>query len=135
MTLTADAATTSAEYIALDERWSTHNYHPLPVVIAEAEGAWVTDVRGHRYLDFLAGFGPFTPGFQVVEYGDADAIRNAVTARTAAVLIEPIQGEAGVIVPPSGYLRAVREICDEHQVLFIADEIQSGLARTGELLA
>src|SRR4051794_29605979 len=56
MTLTADAATTSAEYIALDERWSTHNYHPLPVVIAEAEGAWVTDVQGRRYLDFLAGY-------------------------------------------------------------------------------
>jgi ornithine--oxo-acid transaminase len=247
MTLTADAATTSAEYIALDERWSTHNYHPLPVVIAEAEGAWVTDVRGRRYLDFLAGysalnfghrnpdlvaaahaqldrltltsrafhhdqmglfcrelaeltgtdmvlpmnsgaeavesavkvarkwayqvkgvpdgtaeiivagsnfhgrtttivsfstddtarrdFGPFTPGFRVVEYGNADAIRAAVSDRTAAVLIEPIQGEAGVIVPPEGYLRAVRQICDEHGVLFIADEIQSGLARTGDLLA
>ncbi|GAB3877651.1 ornithine--oxo-acid transaminase [Kibdelosporangium lantanae] len=247
MTLTADAATSSAEYIALDERWSTHNYHPLPVVIAEAEGAWVTDVRGRRYLDFLAGysalnfghrnpdlvaaahaqldrltltsrafhhdqmglfcrelaeltgtemvlpmnsgaeavesavkvarkwayqvkgvpdgaaeiivagsnfhgrtttivsfstddtarrdFGPFTPGFQVVEYGNADAIRAAVTDRTAAVLIEPIQGEAGVIVPPEGYLRVVRQICDEHGVLFIADEIQSGLARTGDLLA
>ncbi|MET0133537.1 MAG: ornithine--oxo-acid transaminase [Kibdelosporangium sp.] len=244
MTMTVNAA---RDYIELDERWSTHNYHPLPVVIAEADGAWVTDVHGRRYLDFLAGysalnfghrhpdliaaaqaqlgrltltsrafhhdqfglfcrelaeltgtdmvltmnsgaeavesavkiarkwayqvkhvpagtaeiivaganfhgrtttiisfstdalargdFGPFTPGFKVVEYGNAEALRDAVNERTAAVLIEPIQGEAGVIVPPAGYLRAVRQICDDANVLFIADEIQSGLARTGELLA
>jgi len=234
-------------FIALDERWSTHNYHPLPVVIAEAEGAWMTDVRGRRYLDFLAGYsalnfghrhpalvaaateqlgrltltsrafhhdqlglfcqelaeltgtdlvlpmnsgaeavesaikvarkwayrvkgvptgqaeivvadsnfhgrtttivsfstdsvarddyGPFTPGFVVVKYGDIEALESAVTDRTAAVLIEPIQGEAGVLVPPSGYLREVRRVCDERGVLFIADEIQSGLARTGTLFA
>jgi ornithine--oxo-acid transaminase len=237
----------TADFVALDERWSTHNYHPLPVVIAHAEGAWVTDVDGHRYLDFLAGysalnfghrhpdlvaaaieqlgrvtltsrafhhdqlglfcrelaeltgtemvlpmnsgaeavesaikvarkwayqvkgvpdgtaeivvagsnfhgrtttivsfstdpgaradFGPFTPGFRVVKYGDADALAAAVNERTAAVLVEPIQGEAGVLVPPAGYLREVRRICDEAGALFIADEIQSGLARTGELLA
>jgi ornithine--oxo-acid transaminase len=238
---------TAADFIALDDQWSTHNYHPLPVVIAEAEGAWVTDVAGKRYLDFLAGysalnfghrhpalvaaaveqlgtvtltsrafhhdqlgqfcqelaeltgtemvlpmnsgaeavesaikvarkwayqvkgvpadtaeilvagsnfhgrtttivsfstdevargdFGPFTPGFQVVKYGDAQALAEAITERTAAVLIEPIQGEAGVLTPPPGYLREVRELCDKHGVLLIADEIQSGLARTGTLLA
>jgi ornithine--oxo-acid transaminase len=237
----------TADYVALDERWSTHNYHPLPVVIAEADGAWVTDVEGRRYLDFLAGysalnfghrnptlvaaaveqlgrvtltsrafhhdllglfcrelaeltdtemvlpmnsgaeavesaikvarkwayqikgvpdgmaeivvagsnfhgrtttivsfstdevaradFGPFTPGFTVVKYGDAEALAGAVNERTAAILVEPIQGEAGVLVPPAGYLREVRRICDEAGALFIADEIQSGLARTGELLA
>jgi ornithine--oxo-acid transaminase len=237
----------TAEFVALDEQWSTHNYHPLPVVIAHAEGAWVTDMDGRRYLDFLAGysalnfghrnpqliaaaveqlgrvtltsrafhhdqlglfcrelaqltgtemvlpmnsgaeavesaikvarkwayqvkgvpdgtadivvagsnfhgrtttivsfstdpvardhFGPFTPGFTIVKYGDADALAAAVTERTAAVLVEPIQGEAGVLVPPPGYLRDVRRICDEAGALFIADEIQSGLARTGELLA
>jgi len=242
-----EACPGTADYIALDESWSTHNYHPLPVVIARADGAWVTDVEGRRYLDFLAGysalnfghrhpaliaaaveqlsrvtltsrafhhdqlgpfcrelaeltgtemvlpmnsgaeavesaikvarkwayrvkgvpadtaeivvagsnfhgrtttivsfstdptaredFGPFTPGFRVVDYGDADALAAAVTERTAAVLVEPIQGEAGVIVPPEGYLRAVRRICDEAGALFIADEIQSGLARTGDLLA
>jgi ornithine--oxo-acid transaminase len=247
MTLTADTTTASRDYLAIDEEWSTHNYHPLPVVLAEGEGAWVTDVDGRRYLDFLAGysalnfghrhpaliaaaqeqlgrltltsrafhhdqfglfcrelaeltgtelvlpansgaeaveaavkiarkwayqskgvpagtaeiivagsnfhgrtttiisfstdtvarndFGPFTPGFKVVPYGDEAALRAAVTDRTAAVLIEPIQGEAGVIVPPAGYLSAVRQICDAHNVLFIADEIQSGLARTGDLLA
>jgi ornithine--oxo-acid transaminase len=237
----------TAGFIALDEQWSTHNYHPLPVVIAEAEGAWVTDVDGKGYLDFLSGysalnfghrhpaliaaaqaqlgrvtltsrafhhdqlglfcqelaeltgtemvlpmnsgaeavesavkvarkwayqvkgvpdgqaeiivagsnfhgrtttivsfstdesaradFGPFTPGFVTVAYGDAAELSAAITERTAAVLLEPIQGEAGVVVPPAGYLAEVRRLCDEHGVLFIADEIQSGLARTGELLA
>jgi len=237
----------TADFIALDERWSTHNYHPLPVVIAEADGAWVTDVEGRRYLDFLSGysalnfghrnptlvaaaveqlgrvtltsrafhhdllglfcqeladltgtemvlpmnsgaeavesaikvarkwayevkgvpagmadivvagsnfhgrtttivsfstdpvarsgFGPFTPGFTVVKYGDVEALAAAITPNTAAVLVEPIQGEAGVLVPPPGYLREIRRICDEAGALFIADEIQSGLARTGDLLA
>jgi ornithine--oxo-acid transaminase len=237
----------TAGFIALDEQWSTHNYHPLPVVIAEAEGASVTDVDGNSYLDFLSGysamnfghrhpgliaaateqlgrvtltsrafhhdqlglfcqelaeltgtemvlpmnsgaeavesavkvarkwayqvkgvpdgqaeivvaganfhgrtttivsfstdetaradFGPFTPGFVTVAYGDAAALRDAINERTAAVLLEPIQGEAGVIVPPAGYLAEARRLCDEHGVLLIADEIQSGLARTGELLA
>jgi len=244
---TTETPTSGADFIALDEHWSTHNYHPLPVVISHGEGAWVTDVDGRRYLDFLSGysslnfghrhpaliaaaveqlgrvtltsrafhhdqfglfcrelaeltgtemvltmnsgaeavesaikvarkwayqvkgvpagtaeivvaganfhgrtttivsfstdevaradFGPFTPGFTVVAYGDERALRDAVTDRTAAVLIEPIQGEAGIVVPPAGYLAAVRRICDENNVLMIADEIQSGLGRTGELLA
>ncbi|PXY28212.1 ornithine--oxo-acid transaminase [Prauserella muralis] len=250
MTTLADGPATStatADAIAADERWSTHNYHPLPVVIAEGEDAWVTDVDGRRYLDFLSGysalnfghrhpglvaaaveqlnrvtltsrafhhdqlgpfcqelaeltgtemvlpmnsgaeavesaikvarkwayrvkgipdgqgeivvagsnfhgrtttivsfstdetaradFGPFTPGFVVVPYGDADALAAAVTERTAAVLLEPIQGEAGVIVPPDGYLARARRLCDEAGALLIADEIQSGLARTGTVLA
>lgn len=80
-------------------------------------------------------FGPFTPGFVVLPYGDAEAIENAITPNTAAVLLEPIQGEAGVIVPPEGYLRRVAEICRHHNVLFIADEIQTGLGRTGKLFA
>jgi ornithine--oxo-acid transaminase len=247
MTATIDTPSTAAGYVDLDERWSTHNYHPLPVVIAEGDGAWVTDVDGNRYLDFLSGysalnfghrhpalvaaaveqlgrvtltsrafhhdqfglfcrelaeltgtdlvlpmnsgaeavesaikvarkwayqvkgvpagaarivvagsnfhgrtttivsfstddtaradFGPFTPGFTVVKYGDLDAMADAITDTTAAVLIEPIQGEAGVVVPPAGYLAGIRRLCDERGVLMIADEIQSGLARTGELLA
>jgi ornithine--oxo-acid transaminase len=238
---------TAASFIELDEHWSTHNYHPLPVVIAEASGATVTDVDGRSYLDFLSGysalnfghrhpdlvaaaveqlgrvtltsrafhhdqlglfcrelaeltgtevvlpmnsgaeavesavkvarkwahrvkgvpdgtaeiivagsnfhgrtttivsfstdetaradFGPFTPGFVTVKYGDAAALRDAITPRTAAVLLEPVQGEAGVIVPPEGYFADVRAACDEHDVLLVADEIQSGLARTGTVLA
>ncbi len=81
------------------------------------------------------GFGPFTPGFVPVPFGDAAALEATITPQTAAVLIEPIQGEAGVILPPEGYLRAVREICTRHGVLFIADEIQSGLGRVGATFA
>jgi ornithine--oxo-acid transaminase len=80
-------------------------------------------------------FGPFTPGFVVVPYGNAEAIRSAVTPDTAAVLIEPIQGEAGVITPPAGFLRQAKQICEENKLLFIADEIQTGLGRTGKLFA
>jgi ornithine--oxo-acid transaminase len=80
-------------------------------------------------------FGPFTPGFVSVAYGDAKAIANAITPHTAAVLVEPIQGEAGVIVPPVGYLREVREICSKNNILLIADEIQTGLGRTGKMFA
>ncbi len=241
------AGTRTEELLALAERYAAHNYHPLPVVIAEAEGAWVTDVEGNRYLDMLAaysalnfghrhprlvaaahrqldrltltsrafhndtfpvfcrelaslagkdmvlamntgaeavetaiktarrwgydvkgvapdrakivvadgnfhgrtvtivsfssdptaraGFGPFTPGFEVVAYGDVDALRAAIDDDTVAFLVEPIQGEAGVIVPPDGYLRAARELCTERGVLLMADEIQSGLGRTGTTFA
>ena len=234
---------------ALDEaeRYTAHNYHPLPVVIAEGEGAWVTDVDGRRYLDFLAGysalnfghrhpaliaaahaqldrvtltsrafvhdqfadfcrslgelcgtdlvlpmntgaeavetaikvarkwgyrvkgvaderaeiivaadnfhgrtttivsfstdpdaradFGPYTPGFVVVPYGDLEALAAAITPNTVAVLMEPIQGEAGVLVPPTGYFAGVRELATANNVLFVADEIQSGLGRTGKTFA
>ena len=80
-------------------------------------------------------FGPFTPGFVTVPFGDADAIAKAINPHTAAVLIEPIQGEAGVNVPPAGYLKKVRKLCTQNNVLFIADEIQTGLGRTGKMFA
>ncbi|MDO0972767.1 ornithine--oxo-acid transaminase [Mycolicibacterium frederiksbergense] len=233
--------------IALDDRYAAHNYSPLPVVAASAEGAWITDVDGHRYLDCLAaysavnfghrnpvitaaahaqldavtlvsrafhsdrlgpfcealarlcgkdmvlpmnsgaeavesaikvarkwgadvkgvpaghaniivarnnfhgrtttiisfsddetargGFGPFTPGFRAVPFGDADAVAAAIDEHTVAVLLEPIQGEAGIIVPPADFLPGVRRLCTEHNALMIADEIQSGLARTGRTFA
>ncbi|MEU4238128.1 ornithine--oxo-acid transaminase [Actinoplanes sp. NPDC026619] len=235
------------EALAEAERWTAHNYHPLPVVVAEAEGAWVTDIDGRRYLDFLAGysalnfghrhpgliaaahaqldrvtltsrafvhdqfadfchglarlcdkdlvlpmntgaeavetaikvarkwgyqvkgvpagqaeiivaagnfhgrtttivsfstdpearndFGPYTPGFVTVPYGDLAALADAFTPNTVAVLMEPIQGEAGVLVPPEGYFGGVRELCDANHALFVADEIQSGLGRTGRTFA
>jgi ornithine--oxo-acid transaminase len=243
---TVDALRTPGA-IADAERWTAHNYHPLPVVVAEAEGAWVTDVDGRRYLDCLAGYsalnfghrhptliaaahaqldrltltsrafvhdqfaefchrlaelcgtdlvlpmntgaeavetaikvsrkwgykvkgvpdgqativvaennfhgrtttivsfstdpdarndyGPYTPGFRIVPYGDLAATAEAIDDTTVAVLLEPIQGEAGVLVPPAGYLAGVRELCTGRNVLFVADEIQSGLGRTGATFA
>jgi ornithine--oxo-acid transaminase len=245
--VTAGAGALTSAAIALDERHTAHNYAPLPVVAAHAEGVWITDVEDRRYLDCLSaysavnfghrhpeiiaaahaqldqltlvsrafhsqalggfcaalaalcgkemvlpmnsgaeavesgiklarkwgtdvkgvpaglanivvadnnfhgrtitivgfssdetarnGFGPFTPGFRSVPFGDADAVAAAVDQHTVAVLLEPIQGEAGIVVPPDGYLPAVRTICDERDVLMIADEIQSGLARTGRTFA
>jgi ornithine--oxo-acid transaminase len=85
--------------------------------------------------DARADFGPYTPGFKVVPYGDLPALAAAITPNTVAVLMEPIQGEAGVLVPPTGFLAGVRALCSEHNVLFIADEIQSGLGRTGRTFA
>jgi ornithine--oxo-acid transaminase len=81
------------------------------------------------------GFGPFAPGFKVVPYGDADALEAAITPNTVAFLVEPIQGEAGVIIPPAGYLKRARELCTQHNVILILDEIQTGLGRTGKMLA
>ena len=84
---------------------------------------------------YRAHFGPFPPGFRLVEYGNLDALEAAINANTAAFLFEPIQGEGGIIVPPAGYLKAAQDLCRRHNVLFIADEIQTGLGRTGKLLA
>lgn len=81
------------------------------------------------------GFGPFTPGFKSIPFGDATALKNAITENTIAFMVEPIQGEAGVIIPPDGYLKDVRQICDESNIVLILDEIQTGLGRTGKLLA
>src|SRR5210317_1684295 len=84
---------------------------------------------------YKAGFGPYPPGFHVVEYGSIDALEAAINENTAAFLVEPIQGEGGIIVPPQGYLKAAEALCRKHNVLLIADEIQTGLGRTGKLLA
>ncbi len=235
------------EYISLEDRYSTPIYSPLDIVLTRGSGAWVEDVEGKRYLDFLSaysavsqghchprlvkamvehgarlsltsrafrneqlplfakelceltgydmmlpmnsgaeavetaikaarkwgykvkgvpedhahilachgnfhgrtitaisfspeehyrdGFGPFTPGFELIPFGDATALEAAITPHTVAFLMEPIQGEGGVVVPPEGYLKQARGICDRHNVLLITDEIQSGLGRTGKLLA
>lgn len=84
---------------------------------------------------YQRGFGPFPPGFRLIDFGDAEALEGAITANTAAFLVEPIQGEAGIVLPPDGYLRHCSEICRRHNVLLIADEIQTGLGRTGTILA
>ncbi len=235
------------EFIQLEEQYGSHNYHPLDVVIDRAQGCWVYDVEGKKYLDCLAaysavnqghchpkilnalvdqahkvtltsrafrndqlplllqqlhelagfdmalpmnsgaeavetavkaarkwghkvkgipdnkaeiivcannfhgrtvtvisfssdeqyrdGFGPFTPGFKIIPYGDAAALRAAITPNTCAFLVEPIQGEAGIVIPPAGFLKEAAAICRQNRVLLIADEIQSGLGRTGKLFA
>ncbi len=237
----------TSEYIAIEDQYGAHNYHPLDVVIDHAQGVWVYDVEGNRYLDCLSAysalnqghvhpkilqtlveqaqkvtltsrafrndqlpllyqelsemtgyemslpmnsgaeavetalklarkwayqvkgvprhkaeiitfennfhgrtvsivsfsteplyrddFGPFTPGFVVAPYGDLPAVKKAINLHTAAILVEPIQGEAGVIMPPDGFLRQLRQIADQNHVLLIADEIQTGLGRTGKLFA
>lgn len=235
------------DFVDLENQHGAHNYRPLDVVIERAEGVWVYDVQGKRYLDCLAaysavnqghchpeilrtlqeqarkvtltsrafrnaqlpllckdlhdltgfdmvlpmnsgteavetaikvarkwgykvkgipqdkaeiivcannfhgrtvtivgfstdehyrdGFGPFAPGFKVIPFGDAEALRNAITPNTCAFLVEPIQGEAGILIPPDGFLREAAEICRENRVLLMTDEIQSGLGRTGRLFA
>jgi len=237
----------SKQFIALEETYGAHNYHPLDVVIERAEGVWVFDVEGKRYLDCLAaysavnqghchpkliatlmeqarkvtltsrafrnvqlpllykelhdltgmemalpmnsgaeavetaikaarkwgytkkgipegqaeiivcennfhgrtigivsfsteeqyrkGFGPFTPGFRAIPFGDAAALRAAITPNTCGFLLEPIQGEAGIRIPPEGFLGEAAEICRDHRVLLMADEIQTGLGRTGKFFA
>jgi ornithine--oxo-acid transaminase len=239
--------TQTQDFIQLEEQYGAHNYHPLDVVIERAQGCWVYDVDGKKYLDCLAaysavnqghchprilealieqahkvtltsrafrndqlpllykelhdltgydmalpmnsgaeavetavkaarkwghkvkgiaenqaeivvcannfhgrtvtivsfssdeqyrdGFGPFTPGFKIIPYGDAAALRAAITPNTCAFLVEPIQGEAGIVIPPAGFLKEAAEVCRQNRVLFILDEIQSGLGRTGKLFA
>ncbi len=237
----------AAKLIEIEDRYGAHNYHPLDIVIKKAEGVWVEDVEGKRFMDFLAaysavnqghchprllkafrrqaakctltsrafrndqlprfcqqvseltgfakvlpmnsgaeavetaikaarkwgytvkgipkgkaqiivcadnfhgrtttivgfstekqykeGFGPFTPGFKVIPFGDADALARAITRNTCAFLVEPVQGEAGINIPPAGFLRKAAALCRKHKVLLITDEIQSGLGRTGKLFA
>lgn len=98
-------------------------------------GRTITIVTFSPELQYKQGFGPFTPGFKMIPYGDTDALENAITPNTVAFLVEPIQGEGGVVIPPDGFLKQSKAICEKHNVLFIADEIQSGLGRTGKMFA
>ena len=127
--------------IKLSRRWG-HQVRGVPanrasIVVMEGNfhGRTTTIVSFSTDPEAKSDYGPFTPGFRVVPYGDVSAIADAVDDTTVAVLLEPIQGESGVILPPDGFLRQVRALCDERSVLMVADEIQSGLARTGRTFA
>lgn len=98
-------------------------------------GRTITIVGFSTEEQYRDGYAPFTPGFKIIPFGDADALKNSITSNTVAFLVEPIQGEGGIIVPPAGYLRQVRQICDDSGIVLITDEIQTGLGRTGKLLA
>ncbi|MBF8377079.1 ornithine--oxo-acid transaminase [Alicyclobacillus mali] len=102
-----------------------HNFH----------GRTTTIISFSSDPEYQRGFGPLTPGFRIIPYGDIEALKQAITENTAAFLVEPIQGEAGIIVPPAGYLREAYDVCRQHGVLFVADEIQTGLGRTGQMFA
>lgn len=102
-----------------------NNFHGRTITIV----GFSTDVNSRE------GFGPFTPGFKIIPFGDAGALEEALTPNTVAFMVEPIQGEAGVIVPQAGYLKEVKTICEKHDIVLILDEIQTGLGRTGKLLA
>ncbi|WP_350342766.1 ornithine--oxo-acid transaminase [Proteinivorax tanatarense] len=111
------------------------NKAEIIVMSGNFHGRTVTVVSFSSTESYHKGFGPLTPGFKIVPYGDIDALKNAITPNTAAVLMEPVQGEAGVIIPPEGYLKQAYDTCKNSDVLFMADEIQSGFGRTGKLFA
>jgi ornithine--oxo-acid transaminase len=111
------------------------NQAEIIVAVGNFHGRTTTIVGFSSEAEYRQGFGPFAPGFRLVPYGDAKALAKAITPNTCAVLVEPIQGEAGIIVPPAGWLAEVRRLCDANRVLLILDEIQSGLGRTGKLFA
>ncbi len=122
-------------------RWAYHhkgvpeNQAEIIVCTGNFHGRTVTITSFSSDPEYQAGFGPFTPGFVLIPYGDLTALAQAITANTAAFLLEPIQGEAGIIIPPDGYLRQASQLCKDNNVLFVADEIQTGLGRTGKRFA
>lgn len=111
------------------------NQAEIIACLGNFHGRTTTIVSMSSEPQYRSGFGPFTPGFKLIPYGDATALAQAITPHTAAFIVEPVQGEGGIIVPPPGYLKECAAICRQHNVLLIADEIQTGLGRTGKLLA
>lgn len=130
-----ETAIKTARRWGADVKGVEENKQEIIVCENNFHGRTVTIVTMSTEESARRGFGPFTPGFRPIPYGDAEALEKAITPNTVAFLAEPIQGEAGVIVPPEGYLKAVRKICSENNILMIADEVQTGFARTGKMFA
>ena len=120
---------------AYERKGIAENQAEIITMDGNFHGRTITIISFSSEEAYRDGFGPFTAGFRTIPYGDQDALSQAINHNTAAILFEPIQGEAGVIVPPRGYLQQIREVCDQHDILMIADEIQTGLGRTGKLFA
>ncbi len=134
----AEAVETAIKAIrryAYDVKGIAQNQAEIIVVNGNFHGRTTTIISFSSEDEYKRGFGPLTPGFRVIPYGDLNALEQAITKNTAALLIEPIQGEAGIIIPPMGYLKAAYALCKNHGVLFVADEIQTGLGRTGKMFA
>jgi ornithine--oxo-acid transaminase len=130
-----ETAIKAARKWALEVKGSREDEGEIIVCEGNFHGRTTTIVGFSSERLYRRGFGPFTPGFRLVPYGDLEALRRAMSDRTSAVLVEPIQGEAGVVVPPRGFLRGVERLCREHHALLLADEIQTGLGRTGRMFA
>lgn len=130
-----ETAFKAARRWAYDVKGIAENQAEIIACDGNFHGRTMTAVSLSSDPEYRKGFGPMLPGINLIPFGDLEALKNAITPNTAAFLIEPIQGEAGIIMPPEGFLKAARELCRENNVLFIADEIQCGLARTGKMFA
>jgi ornithine--oxo-acid transaminase len=134
----AEAVETAVKAIrryAYDVKKVPDNQAEIIVASGNFHGRTTTIISFSSDVAYQRGFGPLTPGFRLVPYGDLDALKAAINDNTAAFLVEPIQGEAGIVMPPAGYLKGAYELCQENNVLFVADEIQTGLGRTGKMFA
>ncbi|MGK9044996.1 ornithine--oxo-acid transaminase [Mammaliicoccus vitulinus] len=130
-----ETAIKAARRWAYDVKGVENNKAEIIAMNGNFHGRTMAAVSLSSEKEYQRGYGPLLGGFKLVDFGDIEQIKSAITPNTAAVLIEPIQGEAGINVPEDGYLKQIREVCDENNVLFIADEIQAGLGRTGKLFA
>ncbi|PIC69623.1 ornithine--oxo-acid transaminase [Sporosarcina sp. P16b] len=130
-----ETALKAARRWAYDVKGVAGNHAEIIACVGNFHGRTLGAVSLSSDPEYKKGFGPLLPGIKLVEYGDIDALKAAITSNTAAFLIEPIQGEAGIIIPPEGFMKEASELCKEENILFIADEIQAGLCRTGEMFA
>ncbi|MEK5443934.1 ornithine--oxo-acid transaminase [Fredinandcohnia sp. FSL W7-1320] len=130
-----ETAIKAARRWAYDVKGVAENQAEIIACVGNFHGRTMTAVSLSSEAEYQRGFGPMLPGIKLIPFGDLEALKNAITTNTAAFLVEPIQGEAGIVIPPEGFLKNASELCKENNVLFIVDEIQSGLARSGKMFA